>query len=311
MFRSFTRLITFGFLLGLAALPGCGGSDGPTKPGGGGGTGFSATINGQPWEAASLGVAAAGVPAVPGGLIVTGAQTVGGVTTAVNFSLFNIKGVGTYPLGVTSDVFGGIASVGIDNNSWLTAFTGQAGSISITTLTATRLVATFQFSGLPGSRNTVQGTKTVTAGRIDLPLQTPVPVLAEQHGRSVTATLNGADFVGSTVVVTKQGAAGLGFSALDGDYLVSLDLTNVTTADTYTPQPTGELRAITVIHTGVAGTKKPAWGLNPADTGSIVVTSVTAGRFKGTFNVTLHPQSGDSGATGTVALVGAFDIGTP
>lgn len=311
MFRSSTRLITFGFLLGLAALPGCGGSDGPTKPGGGGGSGFSATINGQAWEAASLGVAATGVSAVPGGLIVTGAQTSGGETIALSLTLFNVKGTGTYPLGVTTDVYGGFATVGIGNNAWVTPYTGQAGRITITTLTDTRLVADFQFTGTPGQHNTVQGNKVVTSGHVDLPLQAPVPALADKYGRSVTATRNGIDYVASTIVVTNKGATGLGFSSLDSDYLISMDLQNVTTAGTYTLQSTGALRAITVLHNGAAGSPKPVWGLNPADTGSIVVTSITPTRFKGTFNVTLNPQSGAGGATGTVELVGAFDIGTP
>lgn len=311
MIRSSIRLFTIGILLGLAALPGCGGSDGPTKPGGGGGSGFTATVNGQAWVAEPIGVAATGVAAVPGGLIVTGAQTSGGETIALSLTLFNVKGTGTYPLGVTSDVYGGFATVGIGNNAWVTPYTGQAGRITITTLTNTRLVADFQYTGTPGQHNTVQGNKVVTSGHIDLPLQAPVPALADKYGRSVTATRNGADYVASTIVVTNKGATGIGFSSLDSDYLISMDLQNVTAPGTYTLQATGALRDITVIHNGAAGSPKPVWGLSPADSGSIVVNSITPTRFKGTFNVRLNPQSGAGGATGTMRVVGAFDIGTP
>lgn len=311
MFRSFTRLLTFGFLLGLAALPGCGGSDGPTNPGNGGGSGFTATIDGQAWQAEPISIAAGGMPAVPGGLLVVGSQTSGGVTRSLTFSLLYIKGPGSYPLGILSDIYGGNGSVGVSGEAWSTPFTGQAGTFTITTLTATHLVADFQFMAEPGRHNPATTNKVVTGGHIDLPLTNPVPALADQFGSSVTATLNGAPYIASSALVTLRGAAGLGFSALDQDYLVSLTLQGVTTPGTYTLQPTGTLRGMTVLHSSASGLPKPAWGLRATDTGSIIVTSVSATRFKGTYNVTLNPQTSNTTGTGPVTLVGAFDIGTP
>src|SRR4030095_4994370 len=91
----------------------CGGGGGNNnQPGGGGGSGFSARIDGRSWQGAPNGVTAAAVSSVPGALVVVGSQTFGGVTRSLTLSLYNISGPGTYPLGMSSDVFGGIGQVG-------------------------------------------------------------------------------------------------------------------------------------------------------------------------------------------------------
>src|SRR5215467_14588878 len=59
-------------------LSSCGGGSGNPPPGGGGGgPGFRATIEGQAWQAESIGSSAAAVPGVPGSLVIVGAQTSG------------------------------------------------------------------------------------------------------------------------------------------------------------------------------------------------------------------------------------------
>ena len=75
---------------------------------------------------------------------------------------------------------------------WETPLDGVSGQMVISTLTADRLVATFEFIAAPGKKNLLGGTRTITDGQIDLPFSgalTPVP---ENIGSKVSATLNGS-----------------------------------------------------------------------------------------------------------------------
>src|SRR5512135_810928 len=91
---------------GALAVGACGGGGGDSN-GPSGSSGFSARIDGQIWVAEPIGVTAQAVPGVPGSFLVVGTQTSGGVTTSLVITMYNISGPGTYPFGVSSDVFGG------------------------------------------------------------------------------------------------------------------------------------------------------------------------------------------------------------
>jgi len=83
--------------------------------------------------------------------VIVGAQTTGGLTRGLTIGLFNVSGPGTYALGVSCEVFGGTGS-GAGAQTWITDNTGNAGTITLTTLSPTRWAAT----------------RTVTAGSLDL-----------------------------------------------------------------------------------------------------------------------------------------------
>ena len=106
------RLVAGGFAVLMLAA--CGGGDDGNDPGGGGGSGpFTAVVEGEAWSADELTIAAQTVPAVPGGFVLTGTQVSNGSDArTISLSLYNIRGTGTYALGVLANVIGGIGSYG-------------------------------------------------------------------------------------------------------------------------------------------------------------------------------------------------------
>ena len=185
-------------------LSSCGGGGNPPPGGGGSGPGFRATIDGQGWQAESIGSSAAAVPGVPGSLVIVGAQTSGGLTRGLTLTLYNIASTGTYPLGVSSDVFGGIGLVGEGSGSgnaqsWITDNTGAAGTITLTNLSGGRIAGTFSFIASPGHSNTVGGTRTVTDGSFDLAFSGNLAPVPANVGSKLGATMGGRSYNASTV----------------------------------------------------------------------------------------------------------------
>jgi S-layer protein len=287
---------------------GCGGSStGPSGGGGGGGgtSAMAAQIDGQSWTADPATAGAQAVAGVPGGYVIIGTQVFSSTNArTVSLSLYNIGGPGTYALGVLPMVIGGIATIGESNAAWLTPLDGLAGTVTITTLSATRIAGTFAFTANPGA-GTAGGARTVTAGHFDLPLKGTVTPLTESSGSRVTATINGAPYNASTVAITMKGAGGLGFTSIGGDSTLTVYLTGVTSTGSFTVGTTPAL--VDIVVTGAAAAGHPSWGATATDAGSITVTSLTAGRAKGTFNVTIAPGAGNGG--GPLTVTGDFDVG--
>src|SRR5262249_40230165 len=184
-------------------------------PGGGGGSGFQAKIDGQSWQADAIGTSATAVPGVPGSAVMLGSQTSGGVTRSVTITLYNISTTGTYPLGVSSDVFGGIGLVGEGSGgggnaqSWITDNTGAAGTLTLTNLSGGRSAGTLSFVSAAGHGNPGAGTRTVTEGSFDLALTGTLASVPANVGSKLGATL-GAQSYGAASVL------GVGTSPLGG-----------------------------------------------------------------------------------------------
>jgi hypothetical protein len=300
----------------LASTVACGG--GADGPGGGGGSGFTATIDGQSWAAEPVGVTAL-AGGVPGGLVITGSQVTGGTSTTLSISLGAITGPGTYALGVGPGVYGGWASVGEAAlasgaaNTWQTRLDGVAGTVTITTLDASRIVATFKFTGEAGTRNALGGTRTVTDGKMDLPLRGTLPAVPDNIGSKVSATLAGKPYNAwsvnarlKNVMVLEPGVA---IDTTTKDNVISLMLVGVTAPGEYPLSNTTPLRTIIVGKNG-GDADHCCWGLNAGgDVGTINITSLTPTRVKGTFSGTLNAQPGKP-ATGPLQIVdGTFDVG--
>jgi hypothetical protein len=301
--------------LALCLASGCGG--GSNEPGGGGsGPGFTAKVDGQGWAAEPIGVTAL-AGGVPGGIVITGSQNANGMTRSLSISLNDITGPGTYALGVGPGVYGGWASVGEGTgggnaNVWETPLNGVAGSITITTLDAAHIVATIAFTTVPGRHNALGGMRVVTDGRIDLPLRGKLPPVAENQGSKVSATLNGKPYNAWSVSAVLQGISGTGglmLSTTTADNTLSILLDGVTAPGTFmlhNAQPT---------YTIVAGKNGSAsdccWGGSTGpDVGTVVITSYSPARVKGTFNATLQPQPGKPATMPLVITDGVFDVGT-
>lgn len=301
----------------LACLFGaCGGGEEGPAGSGGGGAGFTAVVDGQPWAASPLGVTAL-TGGVAGGIIVVGSQTVGETNRSLNLTLGSISQPGTYALGVGPGVYGGTGSVGeskqgsADANTWPTPLDGVAGTIDITALTP-RLVATFKFTGEASARNPLGGKRVVTEGRIDLPLMGNLVPVPEKVGARVSATLGDQPFNASSAhgrLKDFMGGDGVSIDTSSSVNGISLMLVGVTAPGTYPLSNTAPLRTLIVGRNG-GDASHCCWGLNAGgDVGSITITSLTPTRVKGTFTGTLQPQPGKAATAPITVVDGLFDVG--
>jgi hypothetical protein len=295
------RAARAGTLLAMAALAACGGSDG-TGPDGGGSGRISASLDGRAWTsntAAGMEVAA---HSAPGLYVVQGGQLDGSVSTTIVITLYNIRGAGTYPLGVNATTVGGSAILVEGGRGWGTPLSGDAGTITITELTATKMVATFSFNAdaLSGGAT---GSRSVTGGHIDMPVQMlgTVGPLPDNAGSRVAASINGTQWNAATIAGGVISSGALIFSTSNTTRTIGFSLAGVSAVGTY---PLTSTRVIQV-----TGTTTPAtsWGLAAGSTGSVTVTTLTATRIAGTFNASLAPSPG---TTGTLTITnGTFDLG--
>jgi hypothetical protein len=274
-------------------------------------------VEGKAFKAEAISIAAQPVPGVPGSLFFLGTQTGSGQQTSITVTLYNITGPGEYPLGTGSTVSGGTGQVGEskgsggDADSWITAESGRAGKVKLTRLSDGRVAGTFEFTADPGKNNTAGGTRTITAGKFDIPYKGTFVPAPDDKGGHVSAVLNGkpynAGYVeGSLLVYT--GGPGIRFSSTNSESGISITLEGVTKPETLSLANMAPIRTITAGRNG--GTAEfCCWDSNAASTGTIIVTSVTAARVKGTFSGTIKPQSGKPAKADLVIENGEFDIG--
>jgi len=297
--------------LSVAALGACGGGDsgGPS-----GSSGFTARVDGQAWEAEPISIAAQAV-GVPGALLVLGTQISGGVSTTLTISLYNISGPGTYPLGVSSEIFGGIGQVGEAGQGWITDNTGNEGSVTITKLTASRIAGTFAYTAEPGHSNTVGGTRNVTNGQFDLPFKGTLVPVPDNVGNSVTAQFGSQPYTAWSVNGLLQdytGGPGFQFSSTTKLHGLSLMISGVIAPGTYTINHMVPVRSVGAGRNG-GDADHCCWGGGGSalDAGTITITSVTATRVKGSLTATLQPSPGQPATTPLVITDAEFDVAIP
>lgn len=294
--------LTNGLLLILTAA--CsGGGTGPS----GGGADFSATIAGVGnWTGTSLSTQA--VISTNGSFTITG--TNGGANgVALSITLFNIKGPGTYPFGVGGSVRGGLGTVSQGTAIWSTPLSGSAGTVIITSVSNTRIVGTFNFTATPFVAGTT-GNKEVSSGEFDLPVTGSGSITFADNIGSLfggpTGTLGGAPWNAATVVTVSHPSSGtLTIGASNVDYNINVIISGFTGIATY-QLGTGVARTVSVIR--FTGGLANWGGTNASSGGTLTVTSYTQTRVQGSYNILLQPASGTSG---TLALIGAFDVGLP
>ena len=282
-------------------VTGCGGKS-PTNPNNPGGTsGLTATIDGAAFSALPTGVAAVG--SANGTSSIAGGTAAG---TGLAINAFNISGPGTYPMGVGPSVPGAIASISAGGGAWSTALSGNAGTITFTTVSATRVAGTFAFNA--ASVTNATGTRVVTNGAFDVAVNSTANIaVAPNAGSKFAGTINGAAWNAATVVMGTNPSAGtLTLTLSNTSYQVLVVLSGYTGAGTYT-LGTGVQRYTLVTQFG----PNVNWGgPGTTSTGSFVVTSATTARIGGTFDVTLPPSIVTPGS-GNLRLVGTFDVGIP
>lgn len=304
------RLGSWFFVLAMVA---CGSKSDP--PGAGGaGSGFTAKVNGKSWAAEPVGVTAR-AGGVPGGVVVTGSQTLDGASTGLTISLNDVTGPGTYALGVGPGVYGGQASVGegtggANSTVWETPLSGVAGSITIASI-GDRLVATFAYEAEPDKANTAGGTRSVTDGQIDLPLTGKLPPVPEDQGSKLGAALDGKAYNAyavSAFLMDITGGPGVRIDTHSSENALSINLSAVTSPGTFSFSNSNPVRTITAGINGDA--TRCCWGNAGSDDVTVTITSLTPARVKGTFTGTLQPQPGKPATTPLQITDGEFDVGT-
>lgn len=265
---------------------------------------MTASIDGQAFASDSQ--AATARAAARGTYVLMGAK-VTSTTNSITLGLYNIAEAGTYPLGVTSTVFGGTGNVfqagGASVGSWDTLFSGASGKVTVSTLTASRIAGTFFFTAAGSTDPT--SIRTVTNGSFDLPVTGSAGTLPANAGSSMTARINAAEWTAATVIV--QYSLGVlrfsgGTSAGNPTYNLTFLVGSMTGPGNYPLNST--TRKLTV----TSGTTQ-VWDSQFGGTAAVVVTELTTSRVKGSFTATLPPASG-TGPTLTI-VDGLFNLGLP
>lgn len=289
-----------------AFLVACGGG-GPTNPGGGGGGGgdvLAASIDGTAWSAASGTIAASGnTSQIPGGLIFQG-STLSQPARALVINLARIAGPGTYPLGVnTGTNAGGTLTMSLGTASWWTPLSGDAGTITITSMANGRMQGTFSatLGRLAGTGGADQ--VTITNGQFNVPINPGYAApAADNRGSVLSVTVDGQTSKGATIVGLGGGTSLIGITATNLDWTVILSAGPVDAPGTLPlSSTTVPIRKVSIIST--AGGQ--GWGGTQADVGTFTINSVTATRMAGSFSATL---AGIGQAGGSRTVTGTFDV---
>lgn len=302
--RNGSRL--FGLVLAVVlGACGGGGGGGPVGPGGGGAA-FTANINGQPWVADTVGFTVTGNPGVPGSLIISGVDLVSPTNyKTLSLTVAFIGATGTYPVGINIGTSaGGTGGVTIVSGAAVSLYSsplsGAAGTVTITTLTATRMAGTFSFTAdlTPGPGAPVA----VTNGTFDVTLPsgfTAVP--PNNHGSTVSAMLGTTAFNAATVVGIGDLVAGS--FVLGGQTLT----TSVSIATTMPVTATGTYTLGTEMSLSILDFPSgDSWVSGAGATGTVTVTSIGNGRVAGTFDADLAPLGS---AVGNLTVAnGSFDV---
>jgi hypothetical protein len=137
--------------------------------------------------------------------------------------------------------------------------------------------------------------------------------LPDNAGSRVTATVGGSAWNGATAQAlhTTIGTSVLVLGGMNTVGNVSIALSGATGPGTYTlsSNPTQMLTYMELPSTNSWGGGTDAMGAT-LDVGSVVITSWTSARVKGTFSAELKPTPGTA-AVGTLVISGEFDIGFP
>ena len=308
--RSLHRSCT---LTAVALLVSCGGDS--TSPGGnnnpGGNTNgtarVSAKVDGVAWSDASNAATSIALSAQPGIYVMNATGSVGGVLQTIGLTMYNIRGPGTYPIGVGTTVVGASGILSVSTGAgWSTPLTGAAGTLVLTEVSATRLVGTFNMTLTPISGGAT-GTRTVTEGQFNVPLSlTATGTVPDNAGNKVSATLGSTPFNASAVAGSYTASSGqLVIIAGNTTQTVSLTLSGITAPGTYPLTSATSTRQLGV--STLSPTTQSWSSSGTGGSGTVVVTSLTASRIIGTFSGTLAPSLG---TTTTMSVTnGVFDVG--
>ena len=266
---------------------------------------FSAKIDGAQWQAS---LATTVQNPAPGLYSITGFRLSGANQYTMVITLYNIKGPGTYALGVGPQIPGGTGLLSLaPAGGWTSTLNGVSGEIVITTLTATRMVATFKFTATPQAGST--GTKEVTEGTLDLGVAGTGGVALANQGSVVSGTLGSGAFNAAAASAIVSGAVPNQTLTIVGNnstQTLSITIGGFNGVGTYQSSNANPIRQVGV--SGLSGNLLAAWNTSVGGSATVTVTAFTATRITGSYTGSLAPGTG---ATGNAAVNGTFDMARP
>jgi hypothetical protein len=310
MNRYFGRRPCEALVVSLLFAAACG--DDPAAPDAGNSR-MSARVDGTAWTSDPLPASDVVILALPGVYQIDGRRIAGGNSSAMTITLYNVRGPGTYPLGVGPTGVGGLAQYVEAGRGWATPLSGASGSITVSTLSETAIAGTFFFTG-EAITGGATGTRSVTEGRFDFPVRSNgnVGPLPDNAGSRIGATIRGSAWNAATVAASAPVANLLAISASNTFHTVSISLSGISGPGTYPLSSSAPSRSISVFGPAMDPQgSNCCWGPAPGSTGAVTITTRTATRVAGTFSANLQPLPGSSAAAPLVITNGTFDIGLP
>lgn len=287
------------FALGLFAA-GCSDDDNPVDPGTVNNA-MSAKVDGQQWSADQSAITVTGNAATPrqGTISISGTR----ITPQLNITLVLsfITGPGTYPLGVSIvSNAGGTGLVTNPPNTWLTPLSGEAGTVTISTRTDSRIAGTFAFvaAELPGSSS---GATIVTEGHFDITVSGGLPALPTGLASAASAKLNGDDWNAAAIIANSASAGVFNFVGTTTEFSIALQ-PSVSVLAGYTYGIPSQMD-LTMTRIGSTDTWHAEAG---PDIGSVTLIEFTDDQLVGTFQGTIPQSSG--GTTPMVVTEGQFNL---
>lgn len=284
-------------------IAGCGG--GSTTNNSGGNANFTASIDGTPWASLATSTQAT----ISNNAVFTLVGVSGGsAPTAMSLTIYYVTAPGTYPLGVGGTVPGGLSTLTAGAQGWSTPLSGSAGQVVVTAVSPTHITGDFNYDATPFLIGST-GTRHVLSGHFDLPVTGNGTLTVPANlGSKVGGTLGGNPWNAATVVTVSHPSSGtMTIGASNVDYSINMIISGFTGATTYNLN-TGVQRQVTLTRT--TGGFVTWGGSGGLSTGTVIVTSYTPTRVKGTYNISLQPGIASPGP-GTMTLTGNFDVGLP
>lgn len=284
----------------------------PNGGGGGGGGGpVSMMVDGVAWSCDPL---AAGAGAADYGSGAYGFSVSRSSSTSLySFTLgvWHVNGPGTYPLGVNYTTRGGgLTIVTHTGEIWMSPLSGDAGTVTITTLTASRIAGTFSCNVDTMFSDGNHPRHALTSGSFDLPIVEHDAGPADPGGNVVSCTAGGVPWNGATVVGLTTGPtpAGIVITASNTRGMLEFSFQACTGTGTY---PLG-LAPGQVLMSFLDSPNSRNWiagssydSLTWHDSGHVTVTDWSLTHIAGTFAVRMASNPGSDSLQVTN---GSFDV---
>ncbi|MEP6475276.1 MAG: hypothetical protein ABJC74_16240, partial [Gemmatimonadota bacterium] len=220
--------------------------------------------------------------------------------------LFNIGTAGTYPMGVGATIIGGLGIYSSAAQQWSSPM-DYSGTLVITEISATRIKGTFAFAAIPVALGGATGLRNITDGHFDLPLSGTYHPPTDGQGSSMVMDTGTTQAMVAATIIGSYHDTTLTLSGQTTRFLATISLKGVHGPGSY-PLTTIDPRHTILVGSNFTANPADLWGGDAADTGTVIITSLTATRIRGSYSATLTNLIGVD-AVAPLDISGTFDLG--